>query len=297
MALSKTQAATPMAIPGLVPARKFGRHDEQVSSLALGGHALGTTQSVEDATRLAHAALDLGITFWDNAWDYHDGRSEEWMGKALKGKRDKVFLMTKVCTHGKGRDAAMRMLDQSLSRLGVDHLDLWQVHAVASLEQVESAKSLDGVLEALDLAKKQGKVRYTGFTGHTNPKVHLAMLATDYPFDAVQMPLSVFDGNNDGFQKNVLPELLRRKIAPIAMKSLCGNAKPLRDGVVTVEEALRYTLSLPIATLVNGANTIEQLTENAGIAAGFTPMSKEQIASFEAQCRPHTNYEMYRRWM
>lgn len=284
-------------MPSLVPTRKFGRHDVQISSLGLGGHALGSTGSVEDAVRLGHAAIDLGVTFWDNAWDYHDGKSEKWMAAALKGKRDKVFLMTKVCTHGKSREVAMRMLEESLTRLGVDHLDLWQVHAVATMEQVESAKAPDGVLEALDLAKKQGKIRFTGFTGHTDPKVHLAMLATDYPFDSVQMPLSVFDGNNDGFQKNVLPELLRRKIAPIAMKSLCGNAKPLKDGIVSVEEALRYTLSLPIATLVTGATTIEQLTENAGVAAGFATFSQDQIASLEAKCRPHTGYEMYRRWL
>ena len=197
-----------------VPKRKFGRHDEMVSSMALGGHALGTAPSVEEATRIAHAAIDMGITFFDNSWDYHNGRAEEWMGAAIKGKRDQLFLMTKVHTHGQGKDVADKMLDDSLRRLGTDHLDLWQIHAIRTQAEIDSAFAPGGVIEALDEAKKQGKVRYVGFTGHLDPHLHAKMLEHRYPFDSVQMPLSAFDGSNQGFQKSCSPSCASRASLP-----------------------------------------------------------------------------------
>ncbi len=284
---------------GPVPKRQFGRHSEMISSLALGGATLANASSIEEATRMVSAAIDWGITFFDNAWEYSKGRAEEWMGTALKGKRDKVFLMTKVCTHTPGQETkekALAMLEDSLRRLKTDHLDLWQVHQILTDAEADSIFMTGGVLEAIEQAKKQGKIRYCGFTGHADPKVHLRVLAHHYPFDSVQMPLSVFDGHENGFQKLVLPELLKQGIAPLAMKTLAGNAKPIKDGLVTSEEALRYALSLPIATLVSGINTWEWLEKNARVAANFKPLSREEMTALEQRCSSKKQYEYYRRW-
>lgn len=281
-----------------VPRRKFGRHDLEVSSLALGGHALGVADDAE-AQRIVDEALDAGVNFFDNAWDYHDGRAEELMGRCIAGKRDRVFLMTKVCTHGRGKKDAMRMLEESLIRLGTDHLDLWQVHAVSSEDQVKSAYAAGGVLEALDEARKQGKVRFTGFTGHSEPGVHLAMLAGGYEFDACQLPVSAIEANSDAFTRQVLPELVKRRIAPLAMKSLGGNGAPFRDGIVTLREALTYSLSHPVCSLVSGIQSVAQLRENAAVVAAFAAMPAAEMAALEKRCQPATQsdkYQPYRRW-
>ena len=169
---------------GPVPQRKFGRHAQRVSSLALGGATLAKASSVEEATRIAHAAIDMGVTFFDNAWEYADGRAEEWMGIALQGKRDQVFLMTKVCTHIKGQETkekALAMLEESLRRLKTDHLDLWQVHQILTDAEADSIFIPGGVLEAIEQAKKQGKIRYCGFTGHADPKVASARAGASLP--------------------------------------------------------------------------------------------------------------------
>jgi aryl-alcohol dehydrogenase-like predicted oxidoreductase len=284
---------------GPVPKRKLGRHSEMVSSLALGGATLAQAASIEEATRIVAAAIDLGVTFFDNAWEYSDGRAEEWMGTALRGKRDQVFLMTKVCTHLKGQETkvkALAMLEDSLRRLQTDHLDLWQVHQILTEAEADSIFIPGGVLEAIEQAKKQGKIRYCGFTGHADPKVHLRVLSHHYPFDSVQMPLSVFDGHENGFQKLVLPELLQQGIAPLAMKTLGGNAQAVKDGLVSSEEALRYGLSLPIASLISGINTLEWLEKNARVAASFKPFSPEEMAALEQRCSSKKQYEPYRRW-
>lgn len=284
----------------LVPRRKFGRHDFTVSSLCLGGHALRNA-SDEEAQQMVDTSLALGLDFFDNSWDYHGGRSEELMGRCIKGKRDKIFLMTKVCTHDTGgRKEAMDILEQSLKRLGTDHLDLWQVHAVATMSQVERAFAPGGVIEALDEARKQGKVRFVGFTGHTEPAVHLAMLSHDYPFDACQLPLSAIEANSNAFVRRVLPELLKQKIAPLGMKSLGGNADAIRDGIVSVPEAITYALSHPVATVVSGMESLSQLRENAGLAAAFTPMPADSMITLEKRCLAATEsnkYQPYRKWM
>jgi aryl-alcohol dehydrogenase-like predicted oxidoreductase len=292
-----TAADTPVI--GQVPKRKFGRHSERVSSLALGGATLAHATSIEEATRIVATAIDRGVTFFDNAWEYSDGRAEEWMGTALRGKRDKVFLMTKVCTHLKGqetKDKALAMLEDSLRRLKTDHLDLWQVHQILTETEADSIFMPGGVLEAIEQAKKQGKIRYCGFTGHADPKVHLRVLSHHYPFDSVQMPLSVFDGHENGFQRLILPELLKQGIAPLAMKTLGGNAQAVKDGLVTSEEALRYALSLPIAALISGINTLEWLEKNTRVAASFKPLSHEEMAALEQRCSSKKQYEFYRRW-
>lgn len=271
-----------------IPRRKFGRHDVTVSSPCLGGHALRLA-SDEDAQRIVDTALACGLDFFDNAWDYHGGKSEELMGKCIQGKRDKVFLMTKVCTHDTGgRKEAMDMLDQSLKRLGTDHLDLWQVHAVATMAQVERAFAPGGVIEALDEARKAGKVRFVGFTGHTDPDVHLAMLSHGYPFDACQLPVSAIEANSNAFVRRVLPELKKQGVAPLGMKSLGGSAKSVRDGILTVKEALTYSLSQPLATLVSGIINVAQLRENSAIASAFAPMSDAELLALEQRCLPAT---------
>jgi aryl-alcohol dehydrogenase-like predicted oxidoreductase len=286
--------------PFTVPRRKFGRHDLTVSSLCLGGHALRNA-SDDEAQRIVDDALALGVNFFDNAWDYHGGRAEELMGRCIKGKRDNIFLMTKVCTHDNGgRKQAMAMIDQSLTRLGTDHLDLWQVHAVSTMQQVEHAFAPGGVIEALDEARRQGKVRFVGFTGHTDPRVHLAMLSHGYQFDTCQLPISAIEANSNAFVKRVLPELVKQKIAPLGMKSLGGNAAAVRDGIVSVPEALAYALSHPVAAMVSGMESSTQLRENATIAATFAPLSPAAMLALENRCLPATEsnkYQPYRKWM
>lgn len=283
-----------------VPRRKFGRHDITVSSLAVGGHALRLA-SDEEARRMLDAAVELGIDFLDNAWEYHKGASEELMGRLIAGRRDKFFLMTKVCVHTPADyPTAMRMLEESLKRLGADHLDLWQWHAVATHDEVKKGFAENGVVKALAEAKQQGKVRFIGFTGHTDPDVHLDVLSHHYPFDSCQMPISAIEANSNAFVRRVLPEVHKQGIAPLAMKTLGGNSNSLKDGVVTVKESLAYAWTQPVAAIVTGATSEAQLRENARLAADFSPMSPEQLAALEARLLPATEsnkYQPYRRWM
>jgi predicted aldo/keto reductase-like oxidoreductase len=259
-----------------VPTRPFGRTGIPVSILALGGWHLGLPKTERDSTRLVHAAIDRGITFMDNAWDYNEGVSEIRMGKALVGRRDKVFLMTKCCVHGRDARTAMKQLDESLRRLKTDYLDLWQIHEVIFDDEPGRYFARGGAVEALDRAREQGKVRFAGFTGHKNPDLHLAMLAHDYPWDSCQLPLNCFDGSFRSFEQRVLPELNRRGIAAIGMKSLGGDARAIKEKIVTPQEALRYTLSLPIATLVSGIDTMRVLQQNVAVATKFRPMTDRQ---------------------
>jgi predicted aldo/keto reductase-like oxidoreductase len=299
--LSRSFAAEVAKSDGRVPQRKFGRHDFTVPMLALGGHALRIA-SDDEAAKMIDAAIEVGATFLDNSWDYHRGTAEELMGRVITGKRDQFFLMSKVCTHDKADDyaLAMRMLDESLKRLKTDHLDLWQWHAVATPEQVKLGFSENGVVKALTDAKKQGKVRFVGFTGHTDPDVHLAVLAHEYPFDTCQLPVSAIEANSNAFVRRVLPEVVRQGIAPLAMKTLGGNAAPVRDQVVTVAEGLNYAWSQPITTIVSGVTSAAQLRENAKLAAAFHAMSPEQLAALEERVKPATEakkYQPYRHWM
>ena len=272
--------------PDAIPMKPLGRTGERVSILGLGGYHLGTVASVTEAIRLVHEAVDAGVTFFDNAWEYNGGRSEEWLGQALQGRRDKVFLMTKVCTHGRDRKTAMRQLEESLSRLRTDHLDLWQIHEVIYENDPDLHFAKGGVIQALDEAKKQGKIRFVGFTGHKSPAIHLKMLAHDYPFDSVQMPLNCFDGTYRSFEQLVLPELEQRGIAALGMKSLGGDGQPILHGVVTAEEALRYAMSLPVATTISGIDSLAVLRQNVAIARGFTPMTAEDMQLLRARCAP-----------
>ena len=264
---------------GDIPLRQFGRHDEKVPALGLGGYHLGNIKNQREAIALVHAAIDEGITFLDNAWEYHEGRSEELVGKALAGRRDRVFLMTKVCTHGRNARVAMRQLETSLKRLRTDHLDLWQIHECAYYNDPERHFAPGGVIEALERAKQQGKVRYVGFTGHKDPAIHLEMLAQEFPFDSCQMPLNGFDATFKSFEQQVLPELQRQGIAAIGMKSLGGDARAVSERSVRVQDALRYAMSLPVATTVSGIDSIKVLRQNLRVAQGFKPMTKAEMAA------------------
>ncbi len=266
-----------------VARRPFGRHSDQVSILGLGGYHLGKTPTVTEAVRIVHAALDAGVTFLDNAWEYHDGESERRMGRALRDRRDAAFLMTKVCTHGRDARVAMRQLEESLRRLQTDHLDLWQVHECVYENDPERHFARGGVIEALERAKAQGKVRYVGFTGHKDPAIHLAMLAHGFPFDACQLPLNGFDAGFRSFQARVLPELARQGIAAIGMKSLGGDGRAIKKKAAVVTAALRYAMSLPVCTTVSGIDSLKVLRQNLRIARGFSPMGAGRAEGLRAK--------------
>ena len=261
-----------------VPLRPFGRHtDVPVSALGLGGYHLGNVKSAREATRIVHAAIDAGVTFLDNAWEYHEHESEIRMGRAIADRRNRVFLMTKVCTHGRDAKVAMRQLEDSLRRLKTDRLDLWQVHECAYYNDPDRHFAQGGVIEALDRAKREGKVRFVGFTGHKDPEIHLRMLSFGYQFDACQMPLNVFDASFRSFEQQLLPELQRQRIAPIGMKSLCGSGKAVNKKVVSLQDALRYAMSLPVATTISGIDSMRVLKQNLKVASDFKPFTGDEM--------------------
>jgi predicted aldo/keto reductase-like oxidoreductase len=260
----------------------------KVSAIGCGGHHLGDPDEQQIATQIVNEAIDGGIAFFDNCWEYHRGKSEDWLGSALKGKRDRVFLMTKVCTHGRDKSLAMRMLEESLHRLQTDHLDLWQIHGVVFENDPDLFIRPNGAAEALRQAKEQGKVRFVGFTGHKDPNVHLKMLNTGFPFDSVQMPLNPFDANFElSFEKVVLPELIRRGIAPLGMKPICGTADPVKQGIVTGEEMLRYAMSLPVATTITGMDKLDAVRQALKVAQNFQPMSQAEMQALRDRVRPY----------
>jgi aryl-alcohol dehydrogenase-like predicted oxidoreductase len=280
-----------------IPMRPFGKTDVKVSALGLGGHHLGDAADQPAAARIIAEAIDGGITFFDNCWEYHRGKTEDWMGSGLKGRRDQVFLMTKVCTHGRDKDLAMLMLEQSLNRLQTDHVDLWQIHGVSFENDPELFIRPNGAAEALRLAKQQGKTRFVGFTGHKRPAIHLAMLGTGFPFDAVQMPLNAFDATFLSFEAEVLPELNRRGIAALGMKPLNGAGDAIKAGAITAEEALRYAMSLPVTTTISGVERLEVLHQNLKVAQGFQPMTAAEMQALRDRCRTQAadgRYEMYK---
>lgn len=280
-----------------IPRRPLGTTGECVSAIGLGGYHLGLIGTERECTRLVHAAVDAGVTFMDNAWEYNDGTSEERLGKALAGRRDDVFLMSKVCTHGRDSAVAMRQLHDTLRRLKTDHLDLWQVHEVAYYNDPERHFMKGGVIEALDAAKRQGKVRFVGFTGHKDPALHLRMLSYDYPFDTVQMPLNCCDASFRSFEEIVLPEVLRRGMAPIGMKSLGGEGDMVKKKAVTAQDALAYAMSLPVATTVSGIDSMRVLKQNLGVARGFTPLNAgemQAIRSRVADVAADGRFELYK---
>lgn len=283
---------------GNIALRKFGRADAKISALGFGGHHLGEAPDEKTAMQIVHEAVDGGITFYDNCWEYRRGKTEVWMGAGLKGRRDKIFLMTKTCPHGRDASLALQMLEESLRRLQTDHLDLWQVHGMAFDNDPELFIRKNGAAEALEKAKKDGKVRFVGFTGHQNPNVHLGMLKTGFPFDAVQMPLNPFDATfTRSFERQVLPELNKRGIAVLGMKPLSGHGDAIKHGVITAEESLRYAMSLPVTTTITGIDSLEILHQNLRIAQSFTPMTDAEMQELRERCKPDAadgRYELYK---
>jgi aryl-alcohol dehydrogenase-like predicted oxidoreductase len=268
-----------------VPHRPLARTGIEVSAMALGGYHLGSAKNQQEANEIVAQAMDAGVNFFDNAWDYHMGHSEEVVGIALKGKRDKAVVMTKVCTHGRGKDVAMQQLEESLRRLQTDHLDLWQIHEVIYENDPDLIFASGGAAEALLQAKQQGKVRAIGFTGHKDPSIHLRMLSHNFPFDTVQMPLNCLDASFRSFEKQVLPEARKQGIAVLGMKSMGGSGEIITHGAATPREALRYAMSLPVASTISGNESMEILQQNLGIARGFQPMSESEMQALRERCK------------
>jgi aryl-alcohol dehydrogenase-like predicted oxidoreductase len=295
--LSTSDTVPPQSPEGTVPKKPLGRTGVQVSALGLGGYHLGSVSTDQAVSEIVAKALDHGIDFFDNAWEYHDGLSEERMGRALKGKRQNAFLMSKVCTHGRDKKVAMRMLEESLRRLQTDHLDLWQIHEVIYENDPEMIFAPGGAAEALLDAKKQGKVRFVGFTGHKDPEIHLRMLDHDFPFDTVQMPLNCFDATFRSFETRVLPEATRRGIAVLGMKSLGGSGEMVRHGGITAQQGLRYAMSLPVATTISGIDSMEVLDQNLAVATNFQPFTAAELKELRDQCRQFAadgRYELFK---
>jgi predicted aldo/keto reductase-like oxidoreductase len=285
--LTAAAAGDEKADTGL-PMRPLGNTGVKVSIICLGGWHIGSVKKGSEAIKIMHTAIDEGLTFFDNAWDYHDGGSETIMGKALamNGKRKKVFLMTKNCA----RDAkgSKNHLEDSLRRLQTDHLDLWQFHEI-NYDNDPDWIVEKGALAAALKAKKEGKVRFIGFTGHKSPHIHLKMLAK-HDWDTVQMPINVCDYHYRSFVHQVVPEANKRGIAPIGMKSLGGGTKDkgrlVSEKVCTVDEARRYALSHPIASLVVGIDSMKVLKQDLDMARNFKPMGKDELMKLVARVKP-----------
>ncbi|CAN5164184.1 aldo/keto reductase [soil metagenome] len=269
-----------------IPTRPLGSTGVSVSSLCIGGWHVGQLGD-EDAIHLLHAAHDEGITFWDNAWDYHEGRSEDLMGRALQGRRDKVFLMTKNCS----RDAAgtRQHLEDSLRRLRTDYLDLWQFHEINYDNDPEWIVESGALAEAIK-AQKEGKVRFLGFTGHKSPHILQKMIPL-HTWDTCQHPVNVCDHHYRSFRHELLPNLAAKNIASIGMKSMGGGnlekgGQIVANGVVTAEEALRYSLSQPIASLVVGIDSLNVLKQDVAVARNFVPLESEELNAVLAKAKP-----------
>jgi len=263
-----------------IPYRVLGETGEPVSVIGLGGWHLGLPQLDEQQSiRIIRSAIDHGLNFMDNSWDYNDGISEKRMGKALKdGYREKVFLMTKI--DGRSREQATRQLEQSLRRLQTDRVDLVQHHEVIRYEDPHRIFDPEGANAALLEAQKAGKLRYIGFTGHKDPRIHLHMLKVaaehGFKFHTVQMPLNVMDAHFRSFERLVLPELVRQRTGVLAMKSM-ANGIILKSNTITAVECLRYALSLPVSVVITGIDSMEILDQALEVARTFRPLTEDQI--------------------
>jgi predicted aldo/keto reductase-like oxidoreductase len=265
--------------------RTLGRTGERVSAIGLGGFHLGHPKDPDLAVRIVRSAVDRGITFMDNCWDYNGGESERRMGAALRdGYRQKVFLMTKF--DGRTKAATTSQIDESLGRLQTDRIDLIQYHENIRMEDPDRFFAADGPLEALLAAKKAGKIRYIGFTGHKDPVVHLRMLevahSNNFHFDTCQMPLNVMDAHFRSFEHQVLPQLIEQGIAPLAMKPM-GDSNVLKSGKVTPLECLEYSLSLPVSVVITGCERMEILDQAVKVAGSFKPLTQAQKATLLAK--------------
>jgi uncharacterized protein len=271
-----------------VPTRTLGRSGEKVSIVGLGGYHLGMQSDEQESIRIIRTGLDSGINFLDNCWDYNGGQSEIRMGKALRdGYRQKAFLMTKI--DGQTKQAASQQLEESLRRLQTDHIDLLQFHEVIRETDPDRIFGKGGGMETALEARKQGKIRYIGFTGHKNPDIHLRMLNTafahDFTFDAVQMPLNVMDAHFESFEKKVLPVLVQHQIGVLGMKPM-GDKLILKSKTAAPIECLHYAMNLPTSVVITGCDSIDILHQAIEAARTFKPMSPAEVATLLAKTAP-----------
>ena len=301
MAAAAAQQALAQQSGAGLPTRKLGRTNENVSILCLGGWHIGAVPEKSEAIKIMHAAVDEGLTFFDTCWDYQMGGSEEIIGQALAqgGKREKVFLMTKNCN--RDYEGSMKCLDDSLRRLKTDRLDLWQFHEMVYDNDPDWVFEKGGLKAALE-AQKAGKVRYIGFTGHKDPRIHLKMLDKPYDWATSQMPINVHDGHFRSFQKNVVPACLKKNVGVIGMKSLGGGPSAGKGRIptqtdLTHEQCRRYALSMPISSLCVGIMTMEELRAEIAIARDFKPLSdaeKERLLSVAASDAGDGRHELFK---
>lgn len=271
-----------------IPYRTLGRTGEKVSSIGVGGFHLGLISDANESVRIVRTAIDRGITFLDNCWDYNEGQSEIRMGQALKdGYRNRAFLMTKV--DGRSKKEAAKQIEQSLRRLQTDHVDLMQFHEVIRFEDPDRIFAADGAIEAFLEAKRAGKLRYIGFTGHKDPHVHLYMLETaarhNFQFDTVQMPLNLMDAHFRSFGHHVLPVLVKNNIGVLGMKSL-GAGVILQSNTVKPIECLHYAMNLPTSVVITGMDKMEILEQAVQAASTFRPLSEDEVAKLLAKTAP-----------
>jgi aryl-alcohol dehydrogenase-like predicted oxidoreductase len=282
-----------------VPYRKLGRSGERVSLVGLGGYHLGMQSDEQESIKIIRTALDGGINFLDNCWDYNNGNSEIRMGKALRdGYRQKAFLMTKI--DGQTSKAAAAQLDESLRRLQTDHVDLLQFHEVIRMTDPERIFAPGGGLEAVLEAKKAGKLRYIGFTGHKNPAIHLHMLETaaahQFHFDAVQMPLNAMDAHYESFGQKVLPVLVKNEIGVLGMKPM-GDKLLLRSNTLSPVECLHYAMNLPTSVVITGCESLANLQQALDAARSFKPLTPAETAALLArteQAARDGQFELYK---
>ena len=283
-----------------MPYRELGRTGERVSALGMGGFHIGHPGLSEaDSIRLIRSAIDRGINFMDNSWDYNEGQSEIRMGKALKdGYRQKVFLMTKL--DGRTKEEAAKQIDESLKRLQTDRVDLMQHHEIIRFEDPDRIFAQGGAQEAVLEAKKAGKVRFIGFTGHKDPHIHLYMLqvAADhgFHFDTVQMPLNVMDAHFRSLEKLVLPKQVQECVGELGMKSM-GNSIILKSKLVQPIDCLHYAMNLPTSVVITGIDSPQILDQAFEAARTFQPMTKEQVAALlrkTEQAAARGDYELFK---
>jgi aryl-alcohol dehydrogenase-like predicted oxidoreductase len=296
-ALRAASAQTPAA--GTVPYRTLGTTGLQVSLIGLGGFHIGKVADENEAIRLIRTAIDNGVNFMDNSWDYHNGRSEIVMGKALRdGYRDKAFLMTKI--DGRTRESAARQLDESLNRLQTDHLDLLQFHEVIRYEDPDRIFGDDGAIQAAVVARKAGKTRFIGFTGHKDPHIHLYMLQVagerSFRFDTVQMPLNVMDAHYRSFEHEVLPVLVQQNIGVLGMKSM-GDGVILESKAATPVECLHYAMNLPVSVVITGIESQAILDQALAAARSFRPLPAAEVTALLRRTAPAAvdgKYELFK---
>lgn len=315
--LGLVPAATALRVPdvrsegiptGTVPRRQFGRHQEMLSCIGFGGHTLALAPTVQEATNIARYAIDQGVNFFDNAWEYHNGRAEDWMGQALSGGwREKAFIMTKACIHhakkydipftGTDKEKALQMLQAQMKRLRTDYIDLWMIHEIQDAD-VDIHLGKDGILEALDEAKRKGMVRYVGFTGHSSPQAHVRLIESGYPWDASLLPVSVL-GNTlhaSDFDRTVLPLMQEKGIAAIGMKGFGGSKRANLHGMVTVQQVVDYALSYPaVTTQCIGIDSMAFARQAVAAALNAKPMSVPERNRFLAliQARGGAEYAAF----